>query len=711
MASGFGTTKTKYYRLAGGLDVVSPALSIPPGRCLAMANFEPFYNGGYRRCDGFERFDGRPKPSDATFIGFRVDDETYFSEGDNVIGMTSGATGVICAIVDDWIAVTKVTGTFQEGELLNGVVSIENSPELFGAPDQDTEDEFLLAAQDEYRADISPVPGSGPVRGIWRRGETVYALRDDDDSAGQAILHKSSASGWTASGITMCWYLYFDGGGGGTAQALPEEGTTINGQTSGATGVVHRVVEHSGATAANTSAGYLVLRSVTGAFLNNENLRVSTTKFADCARDLARFAFPAGGTYRFLNHNFYGGADTYRTYGVNGVGPAFEIDEDHYVSPLLLPLTAADGQPPSNVPFLIAEHKNYLFLAFPGGSLVHTVVGDPLVVNGFLGSAEFGIGAEMTGLHSEAGNVLIITTEKFTKGLYGADISDWDLKPIGKNVGGKQNSVRQLDTVYSLDDLGITSLARVQAFGDFSGTTVSQLVQPIVKAMRTKITDSTVVRGSNQFRVYFDDGGALVMYVKAAGSESPVQSMGVEFGYLSYPFAVNRIYNSEDETDQERTYFATDDEEGLGYVYEDQIGTSFDGEEIAAYLRLAFNHVGTPAWRKKFRRLGVELSTTRQLDLRIVQDLAYGSQENSSGSSNLTTTDIDETQVFGGGGFWDSMNWDEFMWDGQSISNALAPLSGTGENIGFVIFNRSALADPFILQGLTIHYDIRRLQR
>lgn len=706
MPSGFGTTKPKYYRLAGGLDVVTPALSIPPGRCLAMVNFEPYYNGGYRRCDGFERFDGRPKPSAATFTGFKIDDSTYFSEGDSIIGSTSGATGIVVAIVGDWIAVTKVTGTFVQGELCNGAVQITNAPQSLGAPDQDTEDEFLLAAQDEYRADIQPVPGIHAVRGAWQRDATVYAVRDDDDSSGQAILHRSSSAGWTTSGITMCWYVYFDAGGPG---ALPAEGTTINGATTGASGVVHRVVEHGGSTAGSDAYGYIVLRTLTGSFVNNEALRVGVTAFALAASNAARFAFPPGGTYRFLNHNFYGGAATYRTYGVNGVGPAFEIDENHRVSPLLLPVAAAEDQPPSNVPYLIAEHRNYLFLAFPGGSLVHTVVGDPLVVNGFLGAAEFGIGAEMTGIHSEAGNVLVITTEKFTRGLYGKDTSDWDMQPIGKKIGGKANAVQQLDTVYTLDDLGITSLARVQAFGNFTGTTVSQLVQPIVQRMRTHITDSTVVRSSNQFRVCFDDGGVLVMYVKAPGES--ITARGFEFGFLSYPFAINRIYNSEDETDKERTYFVTDDDDGLGYVFEDQIGTSFDGAEIASYLRLAFNHVGSPAFRKKFRRLDVELSTTRQIVLRIVQDLSYGSQENSSGQTDIVSNDIDQTEVFGGGGFWDSMNWDEFEWDGQNVSNARAPLSGSGENIGFVIFNQSALANPFILQGLTIHQDLRRLQR
>ena len=64
-----------------------------------------------------------------------------------------------------------------------------------------------------------------------------------------------------------------------------------------------------------------------------------------------------------------------------------------------------------------------------------------------------------------------------------------------------------------------------------------------------------------------------------------------------------------------------------------------------------------------------------------------------------------------GGGLWDVDNWDEFFFDGQTVSTASAGLSGTGENIGLLIFNETATARPFILQGITLHYDLRRLQR
>ena len=77
----------------------------------------------------------------------------------------------------------------------------------------------------------------------------------------------------------------------------------------------------------------------------------------------------------------------------------------------------------------------------------------------------------------------------------------------------------------------------------------------------------------------------------------------------------------------------------------------------------------------------------------------------------MVSTDVSEIDIFGGGGFWDVSNWGEFFWDGQNIATARADLTGAGENIGFLIYHESAIDDPFILQDIILHYDIRRLQR
>ena len=86
-----------YYPLGGGLDVVTPVQSMNPGRAIACSNIEPWFNGGYRRIDGFERFDGRPKPHEQDFLGFEVSAVEGIALGTILTGVPSGATGTVIA--------------------------------------------------------------------------------------------------------------------------------------------------------------------------------------------------------------------------------------------------------------------------------------------------------------------------------------------------------------------------------------------------------------------------------------------------------------------------------------------------------------------------------------------------------------------------------------------------------------------------------------
>ena len=721
------TTRTQYYPLEGGLDLVTPALAIPPGRALAMVNFEPWYQGGYRRIPGYERFDGRPKPSEASFIGFEVDDISGLTLRDVITGDTSGATGTLIGIYDDTvtppfgndtIGVTEVVGTFQDAETCNGgAFLIESVPVERFASTVDNEETFLLESELVRREDILVVPGANQTNAAWQRLADVLAIRDNVGvTAG--ILHVASASGWTTAGITMADTIRFDAAL--NAGQFVAEGDTLTGATSGATATIHRIVLNGGSNAYDGAGeGYYVLTGIAGGpFQNNEVLESpAATPVADADGVNSTFAFPTGGVYQFFNHNFFGGSATFRVYGCNGIGPGFEIDENLIVSPILMPLDPLTGDPPTNnTPFLIEEHRNHLFFAFEGGSVQHSVVGEPLVFSGFLGAAEFGMGDELTSLNSVVGNVLVISSTRETRGLFGTTVADWNLRIVAEQSGSLLFASQKIDTVYSLDDLGITSIARSEQFGDFIAATVSQQVQPLLIASRERFTDSTIVRESNQFRMYFTDGSFLIMYVPA-GTQVETQvrrrttKSPAEFGFGSYPQPVAMIYNTDDETGQERTYFVTSDAANEGFVFEDQIGKNFDGEKIASYVRTAFNQVGSPSYRKYFRRADLELNAPFTLSLQFASDLSYSASEVSSGLTTIQPKDIPEVDVFGGGGFWDDVFWDEFLWDAQSLTTARASLSGTGENISFLIFNDTAKALAWEMQGITLHYDPRRLQR
>lgn len=897
-------TKTQYYPFGGGLDVVTPAISVNPGRALAMQNYEPWFNGGYRRIPGFERFDGRPKPSEQTFLGFEVNASEDIVLGASLTGAPSGATGVVVGVYEDdgsrgndMLALTKVVGTFLDGDDLgvnvtnadqqlkidgaatdadsvlvvnnpllidegiddadglvndtirnawlalatvswpledlgsevttinswtlrirarlirkgsaifrnnnvfaispesddtvtyrftfapgadsqivefteidaamgfitrevtqlaaaatpaqinaelvvmtqeafaqlgdlfdglsleidaidlvvdyDGDVVIKSDPVLRDAPTTDLEETFLLAAQDEFRGDIAVVPGSGAVRAAWQLGDVKYAIRDNVGvTAG--ILHLASAAGWVTAGITMADTISYDTGLAAFADVV--EGDTVVGSVSGATATIHRIILNGGSGAFDgTGSGYLVVTNVVGGPFNGTETLESPALTVICTSTTANitFAFSPGGIYEFSNHNFFAGSGSLRTYGVNGVDAAFEIDENSIVSPILIPPVAELIEPtddlPIGAPFLVEEHRNFLFHAYPGGRFVQSVVGEPINFSGFLGAAEFGAGDEITGLQSIVGNVLVITTERDARGLFGTDPSNWELRLMTEKAGGSLYSIQKVDTVYSLDDLGVTSIARTDAFGDFVGSTISQLVQPIIDAVRSIFTDSTVVRSSNQYRMYFSDATALIMYIPFLGSANQQRVQlgaktrtNVEFGALLYPFAVSRIWNTEDATGLEQTYFITEDAgAGLGFVFQDQIGENFDGEDIISTIRLVFNQVGSPTYRKRFKQADLELNANKPLTIKFISSLTYGEEEGS----------IEDIDLNAGGGFWDVDNWDEFFWDGQTISTARGDLTGTGENIGFVFFHEGAITLPFTLQGLTLHYEPRRIQR
>ena len=49
--------------MAGGLDLVTQPISMPPGKAISASNYEPDV-AGYTSSGGFERFDGQPRPSE-----------------------------------------------------------------------------------------------------------------------------------------------------------------------------------------------------------------------------------------------------------------------------------------------------------------------------------------------------------------------------------------------------------------------------------------------------------------------------------------------------------------------------------------------------------------------------------------------------------------------------------------------------------------------
>ena len=102
----------------GGLDLVTPPVSVMPGRMQDCENFEVALNQGAKSIDGYERFDGGPSPSASarlwlvTVDGLDVDKHDrlvnqYFVSGEVQIGYKY--RGVFVGSVTGTIVFTSAT--------------------------------------------------------------------------------------------------------------------------------------------------------------------------------------------------------------------------------------------------------------------------------------------------------------------------------------------------------------------------------------------------------------------------------------------------------------------------------------------------------------------------------------------------------------------------------------------------------------------------
>jgi hypothetical protein len=449
---------------------------------------------------------------------------------------------------------------------------------------------------------------------------------------------------------------------------------------------VARVFKRAGSWANSTAAGYLIVTGQTGAFVA-ENLDVgSDLDIADIAGNSAANTLPAGGRYEFVNYNFFGASNLRRMYGCNGVGPAFEWDGTTFV-PIITGMTV-------DTPSYIAAHKKHLFLAFPGGSLQHSGIGDPYAWSVVLGAGELGLGDDITGLLSQVVGVLIAFSRNSIAALYGTDATNWELKDLADDAGAIARTAQQVTMPIYMDDQGLRSLSAAQEFGDFSVGTISRMVDPIFR--RNKATNvypvgSIRTREKTLYRLFWSDGSGLSVYF---GREQP------EITTFDLGIVPTCSCSSEDGDGNEIMFFGTAD----GFVYQLDAGTSFDGEPVAALIRLPFNHVDSPTRRKRWHKATLEVDANPGAILTLVPEISYS-------DSSQPPPSAEAFDVRSGGGFYDASSWDAVYFDSPVEGLAEARLKGVGTNISLGILSEGTYEAPHVLHGLTLHFAYRDLKR
>jgi len=673
--------------LGGGLDQETPSWSVLPGAVKDALNYEATTDGGYQDVTGYERYDGSPRPSAASFTVLDVTITGAIAVGDTVTGATTGDTGYVIAKAtypDDatqtYLVLTKVVGDWDNATEDITVTGVQGNVDAIGyadaGPTSQTTAQYTNLAADQYRADIAVVAGEGDVWGGFSLGGVRYALRNKVGGV-TAGLYKSTATGWTL--VVLNEEVAFTSGG--THEVL--EGDTLTGATSTETCVVKRVQLTSGSWAGGDAAGWLTIASKSGA-LQAENLdEGANSNVCTIGGDAAAAVLQPDGRLDYDLSNFADPAGSERVYCADGVNLCYEFDGTTFAF-IRTGMT-------TDTPTHIKVHKYQLALSFVS-SFQHSSPGDPRNWSVITGASEISTGYTITGLDTQPGaegnDALLIACRQRLFILYGNTVSDWNLVRYREKVGAYEWTIQQIAYTLFLDDRGITDLRTVQAFGNFDHSSLSGKIRRLMNSKRLLAVASTVVRDKNQYRLFFSDKTAL--YVTMAGAKV----IGIMPILLNDQ--VTCTWSQETSTGSEEVYFGCDD----GFVYQMEKGTSFDGDAIYAYIYTHFDHAKSVEWWKSYEGpVTVEGKGTGYAQI----DVAYQLDSNAStvGQPDWQTAEL---PISVGSGWDAGLTWDTGVtWDDSSTLPVLdLDLRGEGRNISWVITKDSDYYKPVTLTG--IHY-------
>lgn len=703
--------------IPGGMDLVTPRLMVQTGALQqGSVNFEVNQTGGYGRILGYERFNGMPAPSAATFVIVQVASFTNVPEvGDDIVQVGSGASGTVAYVVNGplyfYMVVTMTSGAFNYTGLINGVgalhITSANAPWSLAAHSppfhipvvtpigtaitptvvltSQQNAQYTAYAADIYRADIEPVPGGGNVLGVLAMAvggdDHVYAWRATE-ALDRVLIWKASPTGW--QNVPLLNTIEFTTGG----TAVPEDGDTLI--QGGVTATIKRVMTREGELWTGTSAGAFVIDDPAGGSFMAGAATTSSGSTLTLSGTQTQIVIEPDGKYQFTICNFGGVASSRRAYGCDGINQAFEFDGETY-APIT---TGLDNDVPSN----ITNHKNHLFVSY-GSGIYHSAPGLPFNWTAGAGAGAIATGDVVTGmitLPTGADTATMAVYQRTnTAFLYGTGLADWNFVLFKPGNGALQYSAQSLFDTFVFDDSGVITLKTSLNWGNFDPNVLTNNIQPFINQQRTKFSTSIINRTKSQYRLFFSDGFGLwctIVNQKYLGA-IPQQ----------FPNPVFVACEAGTLEGGEVSYFASND--GNGYVYQLDMGTSFDGEALNAQIVMVWDSQRSNMLMKHYRGLSIEVQSNGYASLNFGYLLGYGS------SAINQPTPVAYDSSFSPAPEWDVFVWDAFTWDGVTLTPTYVPMYGDGQNVSVTLSSATNYIPSYSLNSATYQFTPRRQMR
>jgi len=682
---------------SGGLNLTAAPNAIIPGQLLASTNFVSLQSGGYRRIDGYERYDGTAAPSEATYTTLVLDAVSGANDGD-VLTLGTSTYRVLGSDGAELFVYLLPTTAVATGDTVsvNGATYTVQEVTAAGAERPDVAAVIQERAANIRRAAITAPPGTGAVLGVLGAplGEVV-AFRADTSGAVKAYY--SSPAGWLP--VTMSTQLAFD-----TGTTKINTGDTITGVTSGATATVEEVLLTSGSfTTTLPASGELVLTAVSGTFSTGENLQVNAVTVAKASGSQRTVSPPATMDLASTIFNFYGGAEKEAVYFIDRASATIY----RYYNKTLTSVTTTL---PTGVYLThIMAYKSRLYVT-AGASVMISAPGDPFLYDATVGATELAVGAEITNIIAERGSAtasaLVITTTHSIHILYGNDETDWQLQALSYDIGAIRDTAAAVngDVIFA-SDAGIYTVTAVQRYGNFAVNSASQAITPLYNELKPGFIRALTRAADSEYRIYCADGRVLVATQVASITATGNTIKALEFSVMSYKdydtesFEYHGVTKTIDAAGNERIFMA-----GAAYVYEGDKGTSFDGAPIFATFITAFVNNRRLSQRKRYKRLVVAAVSEGYSETYLQYDVSPTGYDGAAGLSSILA-------LYPEGTWFDSASWSGFVWSASAIPELRIDTPGTGKAISLGIRSQSSKSNAFVVQSFTLQYTPGRLER
>ena len=624
-----------------------------PGSARILRNFEPSVEGGYRRIEGFTKFDSAIIPP----YGAPV-----------VHGASQTGTTLIIAachttpVAGDTFQVAGVSGTYTIAsggvsfDATNNRATLTLTTSLASSPANAAAVTFLSTSSNYLTIGVA----------AWEDSAIVCKNAD---------IFKSGGSGFTKINVPDYGTPLVNGAGqsGGT---LAIDGLDSAPQLGDAFKIAGVDLIYTVTADATVSSG--------GATINiNPNLASSPAD--DAAITFLSVSRETAGKTRFAKYNFSG---TEKIAIVDGINAPALYDNATF--------TVLDTAPTGVIgASFVEEAKKHLFFA-KGSNLTFTAPYTDSDFTAANGSGVINVGTTITGLAVFRQN-LIIFTERSIHQLLGTTIADFSLQPITTDIGCiDSDTIQEIagDIMFLAPD-GLRLVSGTDRIGDFGLASVSKNIQSNMTAFIAANTSFTscVIREKSQYRIL-----GVNYNITTENAQGVLATQFAPQGGEGMAWAETRgiranVADSNYNGTVEVVLFSNND----GYLYQMESGNSFDGDNIQTTFATPHLPISDPRIRKTFYKLFLYSDPQGSVNFDVSLKLDF----DSSGTIQPPAIRILNTQ--GQVGFFGVGVFGSTSFGSKLLKLFETQVVGSGNTVSFQ-FTSTSTDPPYSIDALTVEY-------